>query len=141
MVNAGDPSSFASFKSNPEIVSLISGRRVRGISPTVLISNPARLILKLSPISLDNSIIFLSATNKVKYNIGFNRCVDSIYYDKKEVLNAVDYIIKFNDISEEVVNKYIEYNGIKNFDLRLCDYKNYGFRGVKIGLNGKNIIK
>jgi len=96
---------------------------------------------KIKDKDLDNSIIFLSATNKVKYNIGFNRCVDSIYYDKKEVLNAVDYIIKFNDISEEVVNKYIEYNGIKNFDLRLCDYKNYGFRGVKIGLNGKNIIK
>lgn len=90
---------------------------------------------------LDNCIVFLSATNKVKYNIGFNRCIDSIYYDKKEVLESVDYVIKFNDITEEDVNKYVEYNGIKNFDVSMCDYKNYGFRGVKISLNSKNIIR
>lgn len=90
---------------------------------------------------IDNCIVFLSATNKVKYNIGFNKCIDSIYYDKKEVLENVDYIIKFNDITEEEVNKFIEYNGIKNFDIAMCDYKNYGFRGVKISLNSKNIIK
>ena len=95
---------------------------------------------KIKDKELDNSIIFLSATNKVKYNIGFNKCVDSIYYDKKEVLNSVDYIIKFNGISENVVNEYILSNGIKNFDLSMCDYKNYGFRGVKISLN-KNVIK
>ena len=83
----------------------------------------------------------MSATNKVKYNIGFNRCIDSIYYDKKEVLESVDYIIKFNDITEDDVNKYVEYNGIKNFDISMCDYKNYGFRGVKISLNSKNIIR
>lgn len=96
---------------------------------------------KIKDKELDNSIIFLSATNKVKYNIGFNKCVNSIYYDKKEVLENVDYIIKYKGINEEDVTKYIEYNGIKNFDMSLCDYKNYGFRGVKISLNSKNIIK
>lgn len=90
---------------------------------------------------IDNCIVFLSATNKVKYNIGFSRCIDSIYYDKKEILDSVDYVVKFKDISEEDVNKYMEYNGIKNFDIAMCDYKNYGFRGVKISLNSKNIIK
>ena len=90
---------------------------------------------------IDNCIVFLSATNKVKYNIGFSRCIDSVYYDKKEILDSVDYVVKFNDICEEDVNKYIEYNGIKNFDIAMCDYRNYGFRGVKISLNSKNIIK
>ena len=96
---------------------------------------------KIKDKELDNSIVFLSATNKVKYNIGFNKCVDSIYYDKKEVLENVDYVIRFNDISEEDINKYIEFNDIKNFDINLCDYKNYGFRGVKISLNSKNMMK
>lgn len=96
---------------------------------------------KIKDKELDNSIVFLSATNKVKYNIGFNKCVDSIYYDKKEVLENVDYVIRFNDIKEEDINKYIEFNDIKNFDINLCDYKNYGFRGVKISLNSKNIMK
>ena len=91
--------------------------------------------------SLDNSIIFLSATNKIKYNIGFNKCIDSMFYDKKEVIENVDYVIKYNDITEDDVNKYIQRNGIKDFDINLCDYKNYGFRGVKISLNSKNIIK
>ena len=90
---------------------------------------------------LNNSIIFLSATNKVKYNIGFNKCIDSLYYDKKEVIDNVDYIIKYNDINEEDVNKYIEYNNIKDFDISLCDYKNYGFRGVKMSINARNLIK
>ena len=90
---------------------------------------------------ISNSIIFLSATNKVKYNIGFNKCVDSIYYDKKEVLESVDHIIRFNEINEDAINKYLEFNGIKSFDISNCDYKNYGFRGVKICLNSKNIIK
>ena len=90
---------------------------------------------------LNNCIIFLSATNKVKYNIGFSRCIDSIYYDKKEILDSVDYVVKFADICEEDVNEYIISNGVKNFDISMCDYKNYGFRGVKISLNSKNIIK
>ncbi len=96
---------------------------------------------KIKDKAIDNCIVFLSATNKVKYNIGFSRCIDSVYYDKKEILDSVDYVVKFNDICEEDVNKYIEYNGIKNFDIAMCDYKNYGFRGVKISLNSKNIIK
>lgn len=96
---------------------------------------------KIKDKEINNSIIFLSATNKVKYNIGFNKCVDNIFYDKKEVIENVDYVLKFNDITEEAVNKYIEYSGIKDFDISLCDYKNYGFRGVKISLNSKNLIK
>ena len=90
---------------------------------------------------IDNCLVFLSATNKVKYNIGFSRCIDSMYYDKKEILDSVDYVVKFNDICEEDVNEYIEFNNVKNFDMAMCDYKNYGFRGVKISLNSKNIIK
>ena len=90
---------------------------------------------------LNNSYIFLSATNKVIYNIGFNNITNNISYDNKEVLDNVDYVIKFNNIELDSINKYIEYNNIKDFDINMCDYKNYGFRGVKISLNNKNLIK
>lgn len=96
---------------------------------------------KIKDKALDNCIIFLSATNKVKYNIGFNKCVDSMYYDKKEVLDGVDYVVRFKDITEDAISKYVSYNNIKDFDVGLCDYKTFGFRGVKISLNSKNIIK
>ena len=94
--------------------------------------------------------VFFLINQFVYFNIKFvfaypkyqwNKFINSIYYDKKEILDNVDYVVKFNDICEEDVNKYIEYNGIKNFDIAMCDYKNYGFRGVKICLNSKNIIK
>ena len=90
---------------------------------------------------LNNSFIFLSATNKILYNIGFNNLLNNIIYDNKEVLNKVDYIVKFNSIGIDSINKYIEYNNIKDFDISKCDYKNYGFRGIKISLNSKNLVK
>ena len=90
---------------------------------------------------LDNSIIFLSATNKVNYNIGFNSGIYKINYNNKKVVDNVDYIVNFNDIDKDSIIKYIEYNGIKDFDFNKCDYKTYGFRGIKISLNSKNIIK
>ena len=90
---------------------------------------------------LENSIIYLSATNKISYNIGFNKEIYKINYNNKKVVDNVDYIINFNDIEEDSIIKYIEYNGIKDFDFTKCDYKTYGFRGIKISLNSKNIIK
>ena len=90
---------------------------------------------------LENSIIFLSATNNVRYNIGFNNGFSKIKYSNQRVVDSVDYIIEFNDIEEDSIIKYVEYNGIKDFQYDKCDYRTYGFRGVKISLNSKNIIK
>ena len=96
---------------------------------------------KIKDKDLNNCIIFLSATNKVSYNIGFTNNVDYIEYDNKKVLESVDYIIKFDNINEEIISKYIENNNIKDFDIKKCDYKTYGFRGLKISLNSKNLMK
>ena len=96
---------------------------------------------KIKDKDLSNSIIFLSATNKVSYNIGFNNNSNYIEYDNKKVLDSVDYIIRFDNINKEIINKYIENNNIKDFDISKCDYKTYGFRGLKISLNSKNLIK
>ena len=90
---------------------------------------------------ISNSIVFLSATNKIKYGIGFNKDTTKIIYDNKSVLESVDYIINYNDINIDAISKYIEYNNIKNFDFNSCDYINYGFRGVKISMKSKNLIK
>lgn len=96
---------------------------------------------KIKNKSLSNSIIFLSATNKLTYNIGFNKEYNYIEYDNKNVLEIVDSIVRFDEIKEDVVNKYLEKNNIKEFDYTKCDYKTYGFRGVKISLNSKNLTK
>ena len=96
---------------------------------------------KIKDKDLNNCIIFLSATNKVSYNIGFNNNPNYIEYNNKKVLESVDYIIKFDNINEEIINSYIENNNIKDFDIKKCDYKTYGFRGLKISLNSKNLIK
>ncbi len=96
---------------------------------------------KIKDKSIDNSIVFLSATNKVKYPIGFSKNIDNVSYNNKKVLETVDYIINYNDINEEAINKFIEFNNIKDFDYRNCDYVNYGFRGVKISLSSKNFMK
>jgi len=88
----------------------------------------------------NNSIIFLNATNKLSFNIGFNSEFEKIDYNNENVLNTADFIIRFNDIKEDSINKYIEYNGFKDFDITKCDYMNYGFRGLKIGLNNKKYI-
>ena len=90
---------------------------------------------------IDNSIIFLSATSNVQYNIGFTNNIRKIIYDNKRVINSVDYIINYNDIDEDAMSKYMEYNNIKNIDYNLCDYSNYGFRSIKISLNSKNLMK
>jgi len=95
---------------------------------------------KIKDKSLDNSIIFLSATNKLSFNIGFNTELEKIDYDNKKVFNSVDYIVRFNDIKKEYVDKYIEYNSIKDFDINKCDYINYGFRGLKIAINNHNYV-
>ena len=91
--------------------------------------------------TINNSIIFLSATNKIKYSIGFNNDLDSIIYDNKKVLNNIDYVIRYNDINMDAISKYIEYNNIKDFNYDECDFKNYGFRSIKISMNAKNLIK
>ena len=96
---------------------------------------------KIKDKELNNCIIFLSATNILSYNIGFNKNANYIEYDNKKVLESVDYIIKFDNINEEIINKYIMNNNIKDFDINKCDYKTYGFRGLKISLNSKNLIK
>ncbi len=96
---------------------------------------------KIKDKKLDNCFIFLSATNKISYNIGFNKGMNQILYDNKNVLESVDYVIKYNGINEDSIYKFVELNGIKDFDINLCDFKNYGFRGVKISLNSKEFIK
>ena len=96
---------------------------------------------KIKDKDLSNSIIFLSATNKVSYNIGFNNNSNYLEYDNKKVLDSVDYIIKFDNINKDIITKYIENNNIKDFDISKCDYQTYGFRGLKISLNSKNLIK
>ncbi len=90
---------------------------------------------------LDNSVIFLSATNNVKYGIGFSKSNYREEYSNKKVLDSVDYVINFNDINEDAISKYVEFNNIRNFDYSLCDYVNYGFRGVKISMKNKDLIK
>ena len=90
---------------------------------------------------LDNSVIFLSATNNVRYGIGFSKSNYREEYNNKKVLDSVDYVINFNDINEDAIGKYVEFNNIRNFDYSLCDYVNYGFRGVKISMKNKDLIK
>lgn len=96
---------------------------------------------KIKDKKLDNCIIFLSATNTLKYAIGFNKNTERIVYNNKEIMNSVDYIINYNDIDESAVLKYMEFNNIKDFDYSKCDYINYGFRGVKISMKNKELIK
>lgn len=96
---------------------------------------------KIKDKKLDNCIIFLSATNTLKYAIGFNKNTERIVYNNKEIINSVDYIVNYNNIDEDAVLKYMEFNNIKDFDYSKCDYINYGFRGVKIGMKNKELIK
>lgn len=96
---------------------------------------------KIKEKKIDNCIIFLSATNTLKYAIGFNKNTERIVYNNKEIINSVDYIVNYNDIDENAVLKYMEFNNIKDFDYSKCDYINYGFRGVKISMKNKELIK
>ena len=96
---------------------------------------------KIKDKRLDNCIIFLSATNTLRYTIGFNKNAEKIVYNNKEIMNSVDYIVNYNDIDENAVLKYMEFNNIKDFDYSKCDYINYGFRGVKVSRKSKELIK
>ena len=96
---------------------------------------------KIKDKRLDNCIIFLSATNTLRYTIGFNKNAEKIVYNNKEIMNSVDYIVNYNDIDENAVLKYMEFNNIKDFDYSKCDYINYGFRGVKVSMKSKELIK
>lgn len=96
---------------------------------------------KIKDKNLLNSIIFLSATNNIKYGIGFSKNINLVKYDDKKVIDGVDYVINFNSIDDEAIGKFIEYNNIKDFDYTHCDYINYGFRGVKIAMKNKDLIK
>ena len=96
---------------------------------------------KISEKDISNSIIFMTATNKLDYRIGFTKNTCNSVYNNKKVLNTVDNVLYLNEIDKEAISKYIEYNNIKDFDYSMCDYKNYGFRGIKISINAKNLTK
>ena len=96
---------------------------------------------KIKDKELNNSTIFLSATSEIKYGIGFNNNIKKIDYNNKIILDNVDYIIKYDYINEESITKYLKDNNIKDFDYKKCDYKNYGFRGIKISLNSEYLTK
>ena len=95
---------------------------------------------KIKDKKIENSIIFLSATNKLSFNIGFSTELEKIDYDNKRVFNTIDYVVRFNDINKDSVDKYMEYNKVNSFDINKCDYVNYGFRGLKIAINNNNYI-
>ena len=90
---------------------------------------------------LGNCVIFLSVTENVKYGIGFSKNIDVVKYNNKKVIDGIDYVINFNNIDSDAISKYIEFNNIKDFDYASCDYANYGFRGVKISMKNKDLIK
>ena len=96
---------------------------------------------KIKDKELNNSTIFLSATNEMKYGIGFNNNIKIIDYNNNSIIENVDYIIKYETIKEESITKYLKDNNIKDFDYKKCDYKNYGFRGIKISLNSEYLTK
>ena len=96
---------------------------------------------KIKDKKINNCVIFLSATETIKYGIGFSKNVDVIKYNNRRVIDNVDYVINFNNIDSDAIGKYIEYNNIKDFDYSKCDYVNYGFRGVKIAMKSKDLIK
>ena len=90
---------------------------------------------------INNCIIFLSATNKIKYKLGFINNMEKEIYSDNKVFDIVDEVVYFNDINIDAIKKYISINNIKNFDYDNCDYINYGFRGLRISMKSKDIIK
>lgn len=90
---------------------------------------------------IKNSIIFLTATNNIKYNIGFSNSNKREVYNNKDIIDKVKYVINFNDINKDAIDKYLLNNKIDNFDYDMCDYENYGFRAVKISMNSKNLVR
>lgn len=96
---------------------------------------------KIRDKDIKNSIIFLTATNNIKYNIGFSNSNKREVYNNKDIIDKVKYVINFNDINKDAIDKYLLNNKIDNFDYDMCDYENYGFRAVKISLNSKNLVR
>ena len=96
---------------------------------------------KIRDKDIKNSIIFLTATNNIKYNIGFSNSNKREVYNNKDIIDKVKYVINFNDINKDAIDKYLLNNKIDNFDYSMCDYENYGFRAVKISMNSKNLVR
>lgn len=96
---------------------------------------------KIKDKDIKNSIIFLTATNNIKYNIGFSNSNKREVYNNKDIIDKVKYVINFNDINKDAIDKYLLNNKIDNFDYSMCDYENYGFRAVKISMNSKNLVR
>lgn len=96
---------------------------------------------KIRDKDIKNSIIFLTATNNIKYNIGFSNSNKREVYNNKDIIDKVKYVINFNDINKDAIDKYLLNNKIDNFDYDMCDYENYGFRAVKISMNSKNLVR
>ena len=96
---------------------------------------------KIRDKDIKNSIVFLTATNNVKYNIGFSNSNKREVYNNKDIIDKVKYVINFNDINKDAIDKYLLNNKIDNFDYSMCDYENYGFRAVKISMNSKNLVR
>lgn len=96
---------------------------------------------KIRDKDIKNSIIFLTATNNIKYNIGFSNSNKREVYNDKDIIDKVKYVINFNDINKDAIDKYLLNNKIDNFDYDMCDYENYGFRAVKISMNSKNLVR
>ena len=96
---------------------------------------------KIRDKDIKNSIVFLTATNNIKYNIGFSNSNKREVYNNKDIIDKVKYVINFNDINKDAIDKYLLNNKIDNFDYDMCDYENYGFRAVKISMNSKNLVR
>lgn len=96
---------------------------------------------KIRDKDIKNSIVFLTATNNIKYNIGFSNSNKREVYNNKDIIDKVKYVINFNDINKDAIDKYLLNNKIDNFDYSMCDYENYGFRAVKISMNSKNLVR
>lgn len=96
---------------------------------------------KIRDKDIKNSIIFLTATNNIKYNIGFSNSNKREVYNNKDIIDKVKYVINFNDINKDAIDKYLLNNKIDNFDYDMCDYESYGFRAVKISMNSKNLVR
>lgn len=96
---------------------------------------------KIKDKDIKNSIVFLTVTNNIKYNIGFSNSNKREVYNNKDIIDKVKYVINFNDINKDAIDKYLLNNKIDNFDYDMCDYENYGFRAVKISMNSKNLVR
>ena len=83
-------------------------------------------------IDFKNTLIFMTSNVKGNKKIGFMD--SSINYNNefsKEFIARFTDIIEYNDITEEMVNKYLEKNNIKDKTIiKNFDYSKCGFRGL-----------